>query len=332
LLELPMVKSVVRAMDTITTFTNRKLGTNVHRFGVSGHSKRGQVTWMLPAVDSRVQAIIPVSFSPNLGMQIEHAYRSLGNPAYVEEPSRALFALPDDKSAHDFLDIVDPGRYIDQVTVPKLAVMGGNDDYMPIASETLFWKDLSEPKTYLYEPNVDHNMTWGSAFTATTAFMYSIIHDVEYPKIDWDINERTGTIIAQQLTNHTPIVTLWQATTCNNKRRDFRIITAGNVSDCLECGFPLSEDRCYNERVTWTSSKLAESNEKNTYVGHVEPPADGRWAAFFVRFEYPPMKPGLPPVKISSGTSVVPNTYPFEGCSGTECFGTHLALNQMQKS
>src|SRR5947209_11779959 len=53
LARLPMTKSAVRAMDTVTACC----GTAVDKFVVSGGSKRGWTTWTTAAVDKRVVAI-----------------------------------------------------------------------------------------------------------------------------------------------------------------------------------------------------------------------------------------------------------------------------------
>ena len=54
-LRLPMTKSVVRAMDTVTAFcrSDPAGGINVDRFVVAGASKRGWTAWTAAAVDQR---------------------------------------------------------------------------------------------------------------------------------------------------------------------------------------------------------------------------------------------------------------------------------------
>ncbi len=59
---LPMVKSAVRAMDTVTELLASEQGgkTAVHKYVVAGGSKRGWTTWLTGAVDRRVVALIPI--------------------------------------------------------------------------------------------------------------------------------------------------------------------------------------------------------------------------------------------------------------------------------
>ncbi len=58
---LPMTKSAVRALDTITAFCASKAGggVKVERFVVAGGSKRGWTTWTTAAVDQRVIGVVP---------------------------------------------------------------------------------------------------------------------------------------------------------------------------------------------------------------------------------------------------------------------------------
>jgi len=62
LVRLAMVKSGVRAMDAIQAFLATAEGgnTKVDRFVVAGGSKRGWTTWLVGAVDPRVEAIMPI--------------------------------------------------------------------------------------------------------------------------------------------------------------------------------------------------------------------------------------------------------------------------------
>jgi len=58
---LPMVKSVVRALDASSEAAAQQWGAPLERFTVTGGSKRGWTTWLTAAVDPRVTAIAPIS-------------------------------------------------------------------------------------------------------------------------------------------------------------------------------------------------------------------------------------------------------------------------------
>ena len=83
-LRLPMTKSAVRAMDTMTSFTASQDGGGVavEEFVVMGGSKRGWTTWTTAAVDHRVIAIMPVVIDLlNIEPSFKHHYEVYGRYA-----------------------------------------------------------------------------------------------------------------------------------------------------------------------------------------------------------------------------------------------------------
>ena len=64
LVRLPMVKAVLRAMDTVTDYVKKSWpdkNYNLDYYTVAGASKRGWTTWLMGAVDpKRVVAIVPI--------------------------------------------------------------------------------------------------------------------------------------------------------------------------------------------------------------------------------------------------------------------------------
>jgi PhoPQ-activated pathogenicity-related protein len=78
---LPMTKSVVRAMDTVTAFAASAGGggAKVARFIVGGGSKRGWAAWTTAITDSRVVAIVPVVIDKlNIEPSFVHHRRAYG--------------------------------------------------------------------------------------------------------------------------------------------------------------------------------------------------------------------------------------------------------------
>src|SRR5947207_15701648 len=76
-----MTKSVVRAMDAVTSFCAGAEGgkIKIDGFVVTGASKRGWTTWTTAAVDKRVVAIIPIVIDTlNVQQSAKHHFEAYG--------------------------------------------------------------------------------------------------------------------------------------------------------------------------------------------------------------------------------------------------------------
>ena len=121
---LPMTKSAVRAMDTVTAFCASEPGgkIKVDKFVVSGASKRGWTTWTTAVVDKRVTAIIPIVIDLlNVQASFDHHWRVYGfwAPAikdYVDMKIVDWFGSPEYKA---LLKIEDPYEYRDRLATPN---------------------------------------------------------------------------------------------------------------------------------------------------------------------------------------------------------------------
>jgi len=158
------------------------------------------------------------------------------------------------------------------------------------------------------------------------------------PRLNWTIDEESGDITVRAETAPTSVF-LWHSTTCNGERRDYRII---NLDDPCTCGVKVDEGYCSNLRVLWSSEVLEETEPGSlTWIAHQEPPADGKWTAFFVAVQFDGQKPAnftpnFPGIDLKQKdhelegmyefttlVSIVPNTFPFDDCHGEGCYG-HL--------
>ena len=284
---LPMTKSAVRAMDTVTAFcaTDAAGKVKVDRFVVSGASKRGWTTWTTGAVDKRVVAIVPMVIDVlNLEPSFQHHWQAYGfwAPAiddYVEMKIMDWYGTPQYKA---LLAIEDPYSYRDRLTMPKYLVNATGDQFFLPDSSQFYFDDLKGEKYLRYVPNSEHSMRGTDAAQNVQAFYESFLAGATRPKIAWQM-QKDGSIQVKASGDPTA-VKLWQAT--NPKTRDFRVETIGRV---------------------WKDTAL-EPVKKGEWLARVAKP-DAGWTAFFVELTYPGA--GKNPLKFTTAVRVVPDTLPF---------------------
>lgn len=284
---LPMVKSAVRAMDTIQSHiasaTEGKL--KINKFVVSGGSKRGWTTWLTAAVDKRIIAIAPVVIDVlNMAEQMKHHYAAYGfySKAIEDYQDTNIFARLDTPEGKALREFIDPYAYRNRYTMPKYLINSSGDQFFLCDSAQFYFGDLPGEKYLRYVPNTDHGLGGSDADKSLLVFYASILKNLPRPKFTWTIqNDR---IIVKLQSGTLQQVNLWQAT--NPKARDFRLQTIGAVWN----GSPLPQDK------------------NGAYIAEVPEPKEG-WTAFFVEMIY---DSGTPlPYKFTTQVHVVPQKLPF---------------------
>lgn len=286
-LRLPMTKSAVRAMDTVTAFCKSEKGggADVEKFFVAGGSKRGWTTWTTAAVDKRVVAITPFVIDLlNIEKSFEHHYRAYGfwAPAIHDYEEMHIMDWTGTPQYHALMQIEEPYSYRDRLTMPKYIVNDTGDQFFLPDSSQFYFDDLKGEKHLRYIPNTDHSLKGSDARESMQAFYEMVLSGTPRPKYSWKF-EKDGSIRVQTTTKPTE-VKLWQAS--DPSARDFRLEKIGAV---------------------WTSAPL-EEKDKGLYVAKVEKPAQG-YTAYFIEMTYPGI--GKYPMKITTGVRVVPDTLPF---------------------
>ncbi len=272
---LPMVKSAVRAMDTVQTFVPTVAGgQTIDDFVVTGYSKRGWTTWLTGAVDTRVSAIIPgVIDLLNMDESMQHHYGFYDGSFAPHVGDYQEFDLIQNsfvEANQELGRIVDPYRYLfnsNLTNIPKLLLNSTGDEFFVPDSGQYYLHDLPGPSYVRYIPNTGHGLD-SRAVTSTLTFLDAYLNNRTLPQFSWTA-EQNGSIRVQTTTAPTQVL-MWQAT--NLADRDFR--------------------RGFNPGINWTSSVLTDQGG-GVYVGDVAVPASGA-RAFMIELTFPSAIPGSP--------------------------------------
>jgi PhoPQ-activated pathogenicity-related protein len=310
LAHLPMTKAVVRAMDTVQSFSANSGSRwpkppRIDDFIIAGGSKRGWTTWLTAAVEarkgeaSRVKAILPASIDLlNLGEQFSHHWEAYGfyAPAVQDYVDFDLPCRSKTPEGQTMLTIIDPYEYRNRLTMPKLVLNSAGDQFFLPDSSRFYFADLQGPKQLRYTLNTDHSQGQDlpSIILPTLSWLSDVLDDKPSPQFSWSLDP-DGSIRVQTGTKPER-VRLWQAT--NPNARDFRLEAIG---------------------AAWTSSVLQDAGN-GVYVGYVAPPAQG-WTAFTVELTFPGSTAIPTPLEsnqvFTTDVRVTPDTLPFKG---TDCF------------
>ncbi len=283
----PMVKSAVRAMDTITAVMASKEegGRKVDRFVVAGGSKRGWTTWITGAVDDRVVGIIPIVIDVlNTDISMRHHFAVYGfwAPSIGDYVDHKIMQRMDHPRMKELYSLVDPYFYRHRLTMPKLILNAAGDQFFLPDSSKFYWDDLRGENYIRYVPNGDHGLDDTDAVESMVAFYSLILAGKKPPAFQWTEDEN-GTL--RMLARDKPKeVRLWQAH--NPQARDFRMETLGRKF----------------------TSTVVQPDENGLYITDVPKPDKG-WTAYFLELTYDVGAPT--PLKLTTNVKVIPDTVPF---------------------
>ncbi|MFP6738909.1 MAG: PhoPQ-activated protein PqaA family protein, partial [Planctomycetota bacterium] len=287
----PMVKSAVRAMDTVEEFLASPPSAGfedpleVEGFIVTGASKRGWTTWLTGATDARVSAIVPVVTDVlNVIPSMDHHYAAYGfwAPAVRDYEEQGIMARKNEGIYRDLIRLVDPYYYRDQLQIPKYIVNSAGDQFFLPDSSQFYFDELPGENYLRYVPNTDHSLSNCDARESIAAYTSLVAAGAPRPKFSWSM-EADGSIRVSTADQPTE-VRLWQAV--NPDARDFRLVTLG---------------------AAW-SSRLLRSDGHGVYHVRVRLPEKG-WIAFFVELTYT-AAPGKK-LKFTTAVRVLPNVLPY---------------------
>jgi len=286
LARFPMTRAVVRAMDVVQDICNTK-HQPVEEFFVCGASKRGWTTWAVAAVDDRVMGMAPVVIDLlNVVPSFQHHWQCYGEwaPAIDDYVDQGIMNWIETDEFLTMLKLVEPYQFLDRLTMPKLLINATCDEFFVTDSWKFYWDDLQGESYLQYVPNVGHGLHGSYLPENLISFYHSTITDARIPGFDWSIQDNT--IIAEVEPASDYQIRLWEAV--NPEGRDFKSYVIG--------------------REAW-KMKAIDINESGRYTIPIASPDKGFKGAL-VEVVFKPDSQF--PLKLTTGTLVTPDTYPFD--------------------
>ena len=282
-----MVKSAVRAMDTVTNYTSMKENSDfrIDKFVIAGASKRGWTSWITAAVDKRVVGLIPIVIDVlNVDKSMRHHFSAYGfwAPAISDYVRHGIMERLSDPKLAELYEIVDPYHYIDRLDMPKLILNAAGDQFFLPDSSQFYYNDLIGSKLIRYVPNTDHSMRDSDVLTSLVAFYDAIVSNIDLPSVSWTYPSENVLVLQTDISP--TAATLWVAN--NPRARDFRLETVGPV-------------------YTPTPIKLSDGDNQTLQI----PTPEIGWNAYFVEFTYD--IGAATPLKVSTEVKVIPDILPF---------------------
>lgn len=262
----PMVKGAVKAMDVIQEFSKSRLHHDINRFLVSGASKRGWTTWLTGANDNRVTAIAPMvidilNMPVNLDYQIKmwHEYSvQIQDYVKLEIPQTATSA-----KGQAITTMVDPYSYRKKLTMPKLLIMGTNDEYWNVDAIKNYIDSIPGTNFVKYVPNVGHGLgDKREALASLSAFFGHTLAQTPYPELQWDLTQtkKNATLKVNASPDVLVDAILWST---DSRDTDFR-----------------------DDKWSGRSLELGKKKKKPAVVTVVEPYPEKGYRAFYLDLKY----------------------------------------------
>jgi len=321
LLRLPMTKASVRALDAVSEFWQQQSGNQLTQWIAAGASKRGWTTWTLGAVDpTRVVGIIPMVLDElNFVKNIHHHWRAYGGAWSFALKDYVNLNVTEQLDSDNFakaMSIVDPIVYREVLTMPKLILSTGGDEFLMPDNNDWYWPLLQGEKHFHQFPNLEHSMAEDVPLVLDTVkgFVLALQTNTPRPAYTWtkaadgtlEVVIPAGGVMPNQ-------VKLWSALTIDGPlRRDFRLVALMNSTT--------PPNQPWLHPVFWNSTDLApvsNTTDGLVYQALMPTPTDGGWVAFNIQLVFPgPMQSNF---RVSTATSILPQTYPVGDCVETSC-------------
>lgn len=268
-LQIPMMAAVTKAMD----LAERELKPwDIHRFIVTGISKRGWTSWHTAIVDTRVDAIVPFVFDAlDFSKFMAHTYQTYGHNWPIALAPYYQAGIPAKQDSPDFeklTDITDPLRYLNsdnakRLRLTKYIVNASGDDFFAPDSARFYIDQLPGETSLRVIPNSDHFGVRPYTKEALVNFINRFQNHQPLPTLTSRLMQDANQSFLSIRFSEQPVA-LTQWTAVNPLARDFR----------YACG------------IRYQATSLALASENTNSVMVPLPNIDKGWLASFVEARF----------------------------------------------
>jgi hypothetical protein len=215
------------------------------------------------------------------------------------------------------MSIVDPIAYTSILTMPKLIISTGGDEFLMPDNNDWYWSKLLGEKHFHQFPNMEHSLIENVAgvLDSVRGFVMALQTATPRPEYVWT-KLADGTIHLEiDAANPPSSVQLWQAKTIDGpNRRDFRLVALMNYTS--------PPGKPFLHPVFWSGTDLKPISSNGSlivYEAVLPAPADGSWIGFNLQMKFPGVNGTT--FSVSTCTSILPETFPFPDCYAETCQG-----------
>ncbi|KAK2159396.1 hypothetical protein LSH36_154g12018 [Paralvinella palmiformis] len=312
--QFPMTRAGVRACDVMNVFSKKKVpGSDLSRFGVSGGSKRGWISWLVAATDPRIEYTAPLVISVlNTATTFHHHYENLGGWtwAFGDYWIKNITYHLDDPRTQMLFDEIDPICYNPRLTMHKMVGCATNDEFFAPDASYDFFSTLPEPKYMLMMENAEHSLMgeYRRIGWNLITMWYSQLTGFKFPHMNWTMEEdETGGLIRITTDTIPTSYISWRGDTkAEDNRRDWR----GLALD----GFQI---------VRWNDTDEADWTiiDDYNYIVHYNRSTESPYRGFVVDMFFDGPTPDME-FELTTEVAVIPNNRPYPPCVGHECRAT----------
>ncbi|XP_058023899.1 autocrine proliferation repressor protein A-like [Ahaetulla prasina] len=313
-IQFPMVKATVRALDTVTDFLLKQTCEDVQitEFMLLGSSKRGWIAWLTAAIDKRVVSFVSVVMDVlNFVENLHHQYRSYCGWSFALAPFYHINITQqiDHPRFELIASNIDPLKYNEHyINKAKYLLVASGDEMGQPDNSYYYFNQLTGEKYLRIIPNTNHALAFyeDNIGVPTATFYLITMQNQQHPQVHWNRTvKNTGGAIYFSTDQEPSLIYAYYANTNDDTRRDFRMHV-------------LSGQEAKRNPIKWNRAKVKKVST-NVYKKEIKNPDKG-WTGFFIEATYSGFEDSSEKLVITSELHIIPETFPCEDCVGEECY------------